>query len=142
MQAPRHAKGLCDLFLVVVIERGAAGHEARHLPACFRVLVHERVVEPQFERGLERERLRPPIDDLVRSRPWMAVHVALPAAREVEREVGHPLLERLHVQDVAATAAQRRADVVQHARSHVVDELGIEVLQLVRESNSWMAWAG
>ena len=131
MQAPRHFESALHLRGVGVVEFRAPGHEPRDLPTLPRVLVDVRFVEAQVGRGLEGERLGLAVDDVVGARARMTVDVALPAAREVEREVGQALLEGAHVDDVAAQAAQRRADVVEHARTHVVDEFRVEALQLV-----------
>ena len=61
----------------------------------------------------------------------MAVHERLAATFEEKREVRKPLLNRLHVRNIAALAVERRADVVEHVRGHVLDEQRVEVLQLV-----------
>ena len=119
------------MLVVAVVKRHAIGNIAGNLPTEIGVLVDERRVEPQVRGNLERIRLSLAVDDLIGAGARMSVHERLAAAFEVEGEVRKPLLDRLYVRDVAALAVERRADIVEHVRGHVLYEQRVEILQLV-----------
>ena len=131
VQAPHEAQSTSDMLVVAVVKRHAIGNIAGNLPPKLGVLIDKRRIEPQVRGNLERVGLGPAVDDLIGASAWMAVHERLAAAFEVEREVRKPLLNRLHVRNIAALAVERRADVIEHVRGHVLDEQRVEVLQLV-----------
>ena len=131
VQAPHEAQSTSDMLVVAVVKRHAIGNITGNLPPKLGVLIDKRRIEPQVRGNLERVGLGPAVDDLISASAWMAVHECLAAAFEEKREVRKPLLNRLHVRNIAALAVERRADVVEHVRGHVLDEQRVEVLQLV-----------
>ena len=128
VQAPHEAQSTSDMLVVAIVKRHAIGNITGNLPPKLGVLMDKRGVKSQVRGYLECICLGLAVDDLIGAGAWMAIHERLAAAFEEKREVRKPLLNRLHVRNIAALAVERRADVVEHVRGNILDEQRVEVL--------------
>ena len=131
VQAAQHTQRRVDLLGVVIVQNGRVLDIVRDLPALGRVDVEKRVVEPQRLGRLHRPRLGRAVDVSLRARTGVAVHVVPAVARELERQVRQPRLDRDDAVDAVWRAVEHGADVIENVRVGIGDIGAVKRPQLI-----------